>query len=247
MDRPASNLNSESKSPLRIIALGDCNSNTNDPKQGTVPAATSESLVEAGFQIELTNHARGMETSREGLSRLLECDAVADVAIINYGLVDAWETSIPAFYVPYYPDSFVRKRRRKAVKFAKRMLMRLPNWVWIPRGSVVPEREFQSNIERMMQLIRQKNPKVVIYLWGTALVGDAPERNKNLLRYNNLLQNIADRTQAVFIDTSNALNELPEADRHLDRVHLSPAAAQLIGNRICQQYVSQPNRSLHAA
>lgn len=232
---------------LRIIALGDCNSNTTNAEQGTVPSACAELFEDSGFQVDLTNLAHGMDSTREGLAHLVECNAAADIAVINYGLVDAWITSLPRFYVSYHPNGFVRKRIRKLVKFTKRFLARLPKHGWVPRGPVVPEQEFRQNIEQMMELIRESNPAAVFYLWGTVDVIDAPERNENLLRYNRILQQIAACNNAVYVDSSQALNGLSKAERHLDSVHLSPAAARLIGNQIYQHYLSQCNRISDAA
>lgn len=220
------------KGKLRVIALGDCNTNTIDLNQGTVPDGFCDALNTHGYSVELTNLGRGMETSREGLARLIECDAVADVAIINYGLVDAWVTTIPGIYVPYYPDGHVRKRLRKLLKFLKRRLLTSFARKFLPVGSVVPAEEFSQNISRMISIIRSRNSATKFVLWGTVPVTDNAARNEQLVKYNEILQETARQNDASFVDTDIVLNDLENAERHLDGVHISPETARRIGSEI---------------
>lgn len=213
---------------LRFVALGDCNTHTGDVRQGTIPASLVELLDAAGLPVTLTNLGGGMETCREGLARLENTPVTADIATINYGLVDAWSTCVPALYVPYYPDSFVRKRLRKALKFTKRRLLTSGLRKWLPSGAVVPETEFREKISRMVAVLRERNPNVEIYIWGTVLVANHPERNHLLLEYNDHLRHVAERLGVNFVDAESAVDDLPVSDRTLDGVHLTPQSAQRI-------------------
>lgn len=244
MDRQQNNSNSQtaplSRGTLRFVALGDCNTHTGDPHQGTIPRGLVRALGLRGLATDLSNLGGGMETCREGLSRLENTPVTADVATINYGLVDAWSTCVPGLYVPYYPDSFVRKRLRKALKFTKRRLLTSGLRRWLPAGAVVPETEFREKIGRMIFVLRERNPAVQIFVWGTVLVANHPQRNHLLLEYNDHLQHVAENEGVVFVDSEAAVADLPVADRTLDGVHLTPAAAERIAG-VMAQYCQQHN------
>ena len=91
----------------------------------------------------------------EKLARAARDAHPADVVLINFGLVDAWITSIPAVYVPYYPDSFFRKQARKVLKSLKRRL-RSPLVRRVIRcGPCVPLEEYLRNVRRMVELMRE--------------------------------------------------------------------------------------------
>ncbi|MCR9199453.1 MAG: SGNH/GDSL hydrolase family protein [Planctomycetaceae bacterium] len=213
---------------LRFVALGDCNTHTGDPRQGTIPRGLVRALGLQGIATDLSNLGGGMETCREGLSRLENTPVTADIATINYGLVDAWSTCVPGLYVPYYPDSFVRKRLRKALKFTKRRLLTSGLRRWLPSGAVVPETEFREKIGRMIAVLRERHAAVQIYVWGTVLVANHPQRNHLLLEYNDHLQHVAENENVVFVDSESAVADLPIHERTLDGVHLTPAAAERI-------------------
>lgn len=249
MDRQASKLKSDEPrgvtgtSDVRLVALGDCNTHTGDPLQGTIPRGLVEALSAAGVETQLSNLGGGMETCREGLARLHNTPVTADIATINYGLVDAWSTCVPGLYVPYYPDSFVRKRLRKALKFTKRRLLTSGLRRWLPSGTVVPETEFRDRIRQMIHTLRQRNAGVVIYVWGTVLVANHPERNRLLLEYNDHLQHVAESENATFVDSEQVVADLPPSQRTLDGVHLTPAAAARITSVMAEHYTARAAES----
>lgn len=226
------------RSSLRFVALGDCNTRTNDQSQGTVTGGVVDALGRRQVDVRLANLGGGMWTTREGLARLRNHGQPCDIAIINYGLVDAWQTSIPHVYVPYYPAGRSQKIRRKILKFVKR---RLRSNFWgdvVTSGSVVPLAEFEANIRSMIRMLRRRNPKTLIALWTTASVDDDDERNKHLADYNDGLRTMAETENAAFADSTEVLSDLSAAERFLDGVHLSPAAASLLGEAIVSQWTA---------
>src|SRR5690606_11690055 len=87
-----------------------------------VPARLVKALSLTRSDWDLDNLGATMNTSREGVARLRACSRPADLLIINFGLVDAWVTSAPWLYVPYFPDNVIRKWSRKILKSVKRRL-----------------------------------------------------------------------------------------------------------------------------
>lgn len=227
---------SPTRRSIRVLALGDCNTSTIDPNQGTAPQGLVEALQRRGVQTELVNLGVGMFSSREGLAQSRDYHQPADVAIINYGLVDAWITTIPQFYVPYYPNSRFRKRLRKLLKFIKRILRKRGLLSLVATGPVVPPAEFERNLEGIIHSVRSRNPAAIVYLWATLPVPDDPERSRSIGRHNELLKNVALENGAVFVDTDAVLAQLPESERFLDAVHWTPKAARWLGEHICGLY-----------
>lgn len=225
-----------SERTVRLLAFGDCNTNSDDPDQGTAASGLVEALLESGYQTELINRGVGMFSSREGLAQSWDDNPPADIAIINYGLVDAWHTTIPQFYVPYYPHSRFRKWLRKLLKFVKRILRKGVLRNLVVKGPVVPPAEFEGNLEGILCSIVKKNPAAAVYLWATLPVTGDPQRNRSITLYNRLLQKVALRHSAVFVDTETVLADLPVSERFLDGVHWTPKTARWIGEHICSLY-----------
>lgn len=232
---------------MQILALGDCNTHTANPAQGTVPDGLAWAFAQQGQPSKITNLGGGMETCREGLARLLNTPTSADIAVINYGLVDAWTTCVPQFYVPYYPDNSLRKISRKALKFTKRHLLNSQLRKFLSKGAVVGESEFSARIGQMITTLRQRSPEVKVFIWGTVLVSNHDSRNVPLCRYNELLSEIALQSNAAFIDSEQIVNHIPIDERHLDGVHLSKTVARLIGTEICLQHAKLDTNSKRVA
>lgn len=226
-----------SAQPVRIVALGDCNTHTGNPKQGTVPEGVAWAFRNAGIPAEVTNLGGGMETCREGLARLRNTPTSADIAVINFGLVDAWTTSIPQLYVPYYPDNLFRKPCRKLLKFAKRRLLTTSIRKLLPSGPVVKEEEFTSRIGQMIETLRERSATINIFIWGTVPVSNHDSRNIPLYRYNKLLSQIAASHDATFVDSESLVSHITIEERHLDGVHISPAVARTIGTEIFTRHM----------
>ena len=229
---------------VRIVALGDCNTITRDPRQGTVADGLWDALRDRGIAVRLTNLGCGMTTTREGLCLVQDHDEPADLTIVNYGLVDSWMTTIPQMYVPYYPDNPFRKRVRKLLKFVKNRLRSRLVRKLVPMGPVVSQDEYLRNMQEMLRLLRQRNPDNAVYFWGTVPVDGDPERHLAIVEYNAILEQIAEDESATYVDTTEVLAHQPPTERFLDGVHLSPAAARLIGQRISDLFLQSRQRPI---
>lgn len=218
--------------PIRLLTLGDCNTISSDPGQGTVPDGVIAALHRRGRSVELTNLGGGMETTREGLARLRHSRTTADLITVNYGLVDAWVTTIPRIYIPYFPDRPAGRLMRKVLKAVKRRLR--PGWLrpFVPRGNVVRIEEYEANIRAIIAEARQRNPDVRVALWTTVPVTDHEQRNSQLQRYNDRLQLIASAEHVCLIDSARTLSELSRPKQLCDGIHLSIPAATRLGEAI---------------
>jgi lysophospholipase L1-like esterase len=225
---------------LRILAIGDCNTCGVDgaaPETQMVRQVASQ-LDAAGHNCLVQNLGRTMSTSREGLARIQGEAAPADLLLLNFGLVDAWVTSIPRIYISYYPDHALKKWARKLLKSLKRRLRGAWLRPWVPVGEVVPIEEYERNICRILDIAHANNPRVCCILWGTVAVpGDQP-RSRNIARYNECLRSIADkRPRTTYLDSTSHIQEMPLVEAYLDHVHISHRAAQCIAEavaRVCR-------------
>ncbi len=220
--------------PLRLLAIGDCNTEgcRQLPPQASLPAQVAQSLSEQGYTVDVQNWGCTMSTTREGLARLRAQPVVADLVLINFGLVDAWVTTIPQIYIPYYPDSFLRKWGRKILKMVKRRLRHPRLERFIPQGEVVSLAEYRANIERMISLVRSANPDATIVLWGTVPVQHDAARNCKLLEYNDVLRELAQTKNTRYLDASEIVKQLPADEAYLDAVHLNEPALRSIAKEI---------------
>lgn len=222
---------------VRVVAVGDCNTLTTDLLQGTVADGLKSALHSLDQESILVNLSGGMRTTREGLAHLRKCNVPADLAIVNFGLVDSWETSIPSIYVPTFPESLPRKYLRKALKFVKRRLRHRMTRRIVSFGPVVSQREYADNIRLMVRLIRQRNQHAQIFLWGTVPVANHPERKQWLQTYNAILDRVASEESVEYVDPEVVLQELSLEERFVDGTHLSPGAALQIGKHIAGRYL----------
>ncbi len=229
---------SASRRPLNVLALGDCNTCGSDDGP-TMADHTARRLQAAGIACETANWGHTMTTTREGLARIVRDRPCADVVLLNYGLVDSWVTTVPRLYVPYFPDTPLRRVARKLLKFTKRRL-RSP-WVrsWVPRGEVVPLDEFDCNLREIIAALRHVNPSVEVVLWATAAVQKAPGRNANIDRYNARMALIATAVDCTFINTPTVLASLPTDRGYVDAVHLSSESTELLGAAVTANLVPQ--------
>jgi lysophospholipase L1-like esterase len=223
--------------PLRIMAVGDCNTGG---ANGTAPETqmvrqVAMLLESAGFTCRVRNLGHTMSTSREGVARMERDGEPADLLLLNFGLVDAWVTSIPQVYLSYYPDHVVKKWARKLLKSLKRRLR--ADWLrrWVPVGEVVPIEEYEQNICRILDLSRESNPDVCCILWGTVAVPGDEARSRNIERYNGCLRSIADgRARTRYLDATALIRDLTRSEAYLDHVHISKRAAQQIATGVAQ-------------
>src|SRR5262245_44611073 len=92
-------------SPLRVLAVGDCNTGgaAGAPLEDRVTERLVAHFASRGIDCRAQNLGFTMNTTREGLPRMERHAAPADLVLINFGLVDAWVTSLPWLYLSYYP------------------------------------------------------------------------------------------------------------------------------------------------
>jgi lysophospholipase L1-like esterase len=220
--------------PLKLLALGDCNTRgVDDPRWGSpLVVRIAEQLQTAGIDCEPLNLGHTMTTTREGVARVIRLRSPVDVALINFGLVDSWHTSLPSLYVPYFPESLLRRSARKLVKFVKRRL-RSP-WVRsvLPVGPVVPLEEYVRNLRQMIDGLRGLDPGVLIILWTTVPVQHNAERNAHIERYNGRLAELAAETGCLFVDTADVLSALDEPERYWDGLHLSSRSVLRLADEV---------------
>jgi lysophospholipase L1-like esterase len=221
-----------------LRAVGDCNTRGAEqlPASDCLPARLAQALREQGTAYHVDNLGATMNTSREGVNRLSDCTAPAAVLLINFGLVDAWVTSAPWCYVPYYPDNVARKWARKTLKSLKRRLR--SGWVrrLIGAGPVVPLREFRVNVGKMIDIERARSPHVQVVLWNSVPTQGNPDRNLMLTRYNDSLREIARQKDCLFFDAAAEIAQLPAEQAFLDEVHLTGAGAEHLARSLTRLF-----------
>jgi len=224
---------------VSFYAIGDCNTSGADglDKAETIPALLNGLLRDAGREVVLTNLGQTMNTSREGVSRVASQVSRPDLMLINFGLADAWVTSLPQVYVPYYPDSSWRRLGRRLLKICKRRLRSPFARRLVRQGEVVPPDEYRANIMRMVAMARAENPGVCIILWSTPWARNSPVRNENIARYNGFLRDLATELNLIYCDVWPVLERIPEEEAYLDEVHLTGRSAGLIARQMFEAIV----------
>lgn len=215
---------------LTCYAIGDCNTIGADGLNpaDTIPFKLCELLRAKGLDVELSNLGQTMNTSREGVTRAENQVRKPNLLLINFGLADAWVTSMPQVYVPYFPDSFLRRLGRRLLKMLKRRMRSKLMRKLVSQGEVVPPDEYRANVTQMIKLARSKNPEVCIILWTTPWARNSTQRNVNIARYNGYLQGLSKELNVLFCDVWPLLQQLPEDEAYLDEVHLTGNSASLI-------------------
>ncbi|WP_293265545.1 SGNH/GDSL hydrolase family protein [Neptunomonas sp.] len=217
---------------IRLIALGDCNtSGINHSSVASILHQRLNQLSKSSQTCYLDNHGEAMRTTREGLAITKDLNKSFDIALINYGLVDAWTTTIPKVYIQYYPDNRVKRILRKALKSLKKRLRKTYFNGLFKTGSVVSTNEYKENIDAIMTSLHQYNPNIFFILWGSVPVEDEP-RNTNLLDYDNILKAQTGKYNGCYIDTRKTISAERREDMFHDEVHLSEAAQEMIANKI---------------
>lgn len=217
-----------------LLMIGDCNTFPEDllPVKEQLGAQIQKRLAKlSGTNINVTNLAKGMATTREGLARLKDSSVIPDYVVINFGLVDSWITTIPKLYISYYPPSIWRKYPLKWLKMLKKRLRYIKKI--IPQGNVVPKQEYINNITRMIEICRTRNPQVKIVIWTTTYTTDDENRNTEIKKYNTYLKEISKREDCNFLDSTKLIDH-KKKDYYLDSIHLSYKGIQKIEKEITQ-------------
>jgi len=221
--------------PLQLLAIGDCNTG-GTREHGThfnVPKQLKEKLQRQGIDCELHNYGTTMSTCREGLQMSKDHQQAADYLLLNFGLVDAWKTSIPQIYISYYPDNKLKKIARKLLKSLKKRLRGPARKGWVKSGFAVEPDEYQSKMRSIIELQLRLNPQLKVILWGSAPT-DNEERNAWLASYDEYLKEIANG-KYHYLDTAELIKQAIDSgaernDIYDDSVHLSAQGASLIAS-----------------
>ncbi len=227
--------------PINMVAIGDCNTRGVDWSAGkAVPDFVVAGLRERGHDCSLVNLGITSSTTREGVAKLRDHAGPIDLLLVNFGLTDAWTTSIPGVYVSYYPDHFLKVWGRKLLKAVKRRLRSPLVRQWLPVGEVVPMAEYDANLRTIVALARARSPQCRIVLWGTTLVQNHALRNDMIARYNAVMRSVAETSSCVdYCETSEALAGHPLDNILLDDVHLGAFAAQQVADAILRLWAAQ--------
>jgi lysophospholipase L1-like esterase len=222
---------------MKLVVIGDCNTlgvgAFSEPAEFSYPMRLASLFRQSGETVDLLSMGLTMSTTREGIAQITEQKSLADadVCIINYGLVDAWVTSIPSVYVPYYPETALRKFKRKMLKSVKRRLR--SKWMrrFIQVGEVVPIEEYQANLRRMVELLRKASPRAFILFWGSMPTRDDDERNQNLCRYNVAMQEVTRACHVNYLDSKGLFTDAELGEQmYSDAVHLGADVHQRLAD-----------------
>ena len=205
-----------------LLALGDCNTvGTQETLDSAYPL-----LVARALGVEVQNCGHTMSTVREGweyASRRLSKDT--RYLTIQYGLVDSWLTFRGAPYVLYYPDTPTRRLLRKLVKKYKKIGRKLGFHRRFGEAHYVDPTEYQTRIERIIDLARQRASNVKVCLISTAPSREE-HRNPGIEKFNQVLKAVAEKNQCAFVDAFTPFVGKPEM--LLDHIHLKPEAHAII-------------------
>lgn len=236
------NTTDRSTPPLRVLAVGDCNTGGAEgaPLEERVTERLAAQFAARGVDCRVQNLGFTMNTTREGVPRMERHAEPADLVLINFGLVDAWVTSVPGLYLSYYPDNFAKRWARKLLKSVKRRLKSPSLRSLVPLGEVVPIDEYEQRMRRMLAIARAGNPNVKIVFWGTVPVpGDEP-RTANIARYNERLREIAASERNVwYLDPGPLISDLSRQEAYRDHVHITRLAADRIAAAVVELYLTR--------
>lgn len=227
---------------IRLLAVGDCNTGgvRGAPVEDRVAEQLAARLAKDGFSCEVQNLGYTMNTSREGLARMRRQGRPADLLLVNFGLVDAWVTSLPRLYLSYYPDNAAKRLTRKLLKSVKRRLRGPLARRLVPCGEVVPLDEFEGNIRSIVDCARERAPAVQTVLWGTVPVQGDEARNRNIVPYNERLAAIAAQAPRTwYLDPGPLIADLTPGAAYHDHVHITRAAAGRIAAAMAELYLTR--------
>lgn len=219
-----------------ILAIGDCNtSGIKEFPEDNIGNALVTALQEKGHPATLTNTAQAMYTTREGLNHARLITEKADILLLNFGLVDAWITSIPNLYVLYFPTNPLRKFFRKILKSFKKRIRHPAFQKFIPRGNVVPLPEYLDNMRAIIALIRRNSPDIHIIIWNTPPTQSNLERNEAIRHYNAALKDLTRKLDTTYIDTETLFKSHKTEDIYLDEVHITKTAQAMLARHIVEK------------
>ena len=99
------NMQTKKRTSKTMLALGDCNTGSVEKYNNlNIFDRLKCRLANQDIEVDIDNLGKAMYTTREGVHLTHEMSKPYDYAVLNFGLVDSWVTSIPDWYVLYYPS-----------------------------------------------------------------------------------------------------------------------------------------------
>lgn len=211
----------------KILALGDCNTSGVKNLEGNayperVAKALNKTVKNCGFTMSTTNEMLHFFQNFK--------DNETEIILIQYGLVDSWQTFKYAPYVLYYPDNKIRKIFRKIVKKYKKIAKKIGLNKLLGVSNVVALESYKNNIE----LVIQKSQDCRIFLISTIPNLDI-SRNGEIMKYNQVLFQLSEQYPHVyFVDLYDDFVKKPEY--YLDNTHMNELGYEIITQKILSVY-----------
>jgi len=224
------------KTDINILAFGDCNTSGIDEAPLENLGNTFVSfLKDKNINAALTNHAKAMFTTREGVNASKDVTGPADILLINFGLVDAWVTTMPNKYILYYPDNILRKYARKLLKSLKKRLRHKAFKNIVSRGHVVPVEEYTDNIKTIIKNVQKNAPNVKVVLWGIAPIPLDKQREQITTLYDKALITLASDLNFTYINTRSLFQNQDMDTLYFDGIHINKKGQTLVVEDIYNQ------------
>lgn len=210
-----------------ILALGDCNTLG---IQSLVDNAYPERFAKA-LNKTVDNCGFTMATTNEMLHFFQDFkEKETKIILIQYGLVDSWQTFTYAPYVLYYPDNSIRKIFRKIVKKYKKSAKRIGLNRLLGVSNVVDIETYESNLESLIQ----RSKDCTIFLISTIPNLDT-SRNSEIVRYNEVLSKLSEQHTHVYnVEVYSDFLNHPEY--YLDNTHMNEQGYEHITQKILSVY-----------
>jgi len=215
---------------IRIVVMGDCNTSGID----AAPLENMSYVLEAflkkqGIVADVYNCGQAMFTTREGIRISQDFKQEVDLLVVNFGLVDAWATTVPWLYVLYYPDHILRKYARKFLKSFKKRLRHPLFQKCFPRRPVVSLEEYADNLRIIIEKFRLHSPNVKIVFWGIAPLVSDQDRDALFLEYDKVTEGLALDCDGVYIDTRSLFTKHGLGSLYFDDdLHINGAGYEIV-------------------
>ncbi len=212
---------------MNILALGDCNTLGDIHYENNSFPERFANKINA----HVKNCGYTMATTREMICFAKKNITIADIVLIQYGLVDSWLTFKYSPYVLYYPDNSLRKIARKIVKKYKKIARKIGLNKLIGARNVVPIDEYKNNIKTLVA----DNPDKIFILIDT-VPNNHLNRNENIKKYNNILKEITkDHANCYYLDIYEIF--IKNLDNYyMDATHINGIGYEVITNRLLELY-----------
>lgn len=211
----------------KILALGDCNTlGVEHFKRNAYPErfakALGKSVNNCGFTMSTTNEMLHF------FKDFKESDT--EIILIQYGLVDSWETFKYAPYVLYYPDNVIRKIFRKIVKKYKKTAKKIGLNKLLGVSNVVDLEAYKHHLESVIH----QSTDCSVFLISTIPNLDI-SRNSAIMKYNEVLSELSEQYSHVdYVEVYQDFLNHPEY--YLDNTHMNEVGYEAITQKLLSVY-----------